>query len=110
VVYIIVLTCSFLISMSNISFKVSSSLYKRGEEAQLPAFLSGRHPEHMLRVQMEPPLPTLQERRWERMKRITLFMMATAIMAMALPAMLGVDITNPNGGGNSPVPTEVHKD
>ena len=64
----------------------------------------------MLRVQMEPPLPTLQERRWERMKRITLFMMATAIMAMALPAMLGVDITNPNGGGNSPVPTEVHKD
>jgi hypothetical protein len=54
-------------------------------------------------------LPTLQKRRCKRMKRVILFIMATAIATMAIPAMLGVDITNPNGG-NSPVPTEVHQD
>jgi hypothetical protein len=95
-------------SDTNISFKIASSEISK-REVQLPLLLSVRRPEHVLRVQMDPPLPTLQERRWERMKRVILFMMAIAIMAMAIAAMLGDDITNPNGG-NSPVPTEVHQD
>ena len=87
---------------SDISFKIVSTTPSKGE-AQLPPFLTlVRNPEHVLRVQTEPRLPSPRERRQEKRKSVMLFLMATAIVAMAIPAMLGVDITAP-----SPAPTQV---
>jgi len=94
--------------MSDISFNVPSASPSKGE-AELPPFLTTvRNPEHVLRVQTEPRLPSPRERRSEKMKNRLLFMMATAIMGMAIPAMLGVDITSP-GGGHSPTQVEAPK-
>jgi len=92
--------------MSDISFKVLTTTPSQGE-AQLPPFL-GRNHQHILRVQTEPRLPSPKKRRSEKRKPFFLFMMATAIIGLSISAMLGVYPTNP--GGNSPVPTEVHKD
>jgi len=80
---------------------------------QLPPFLPlERKPEHVLRIQTEPRLPSPRKRRSDKMKSILLFMMASAIMGMVIPAGLGVDMISLiwNSIRSSPVPTEVHKD
>ena len=91
---------------SDISFNVPSEASPSKGEAELPPFLTTvvRNPEHVLRVQTEPLLPSPRERRREKMKNCLLFMMATAIMGMVILAMLGEDITSPGGG---PTPTQV---
>ncbi len=74
-------------------------------EPQLPAFLKGGNFKGD-RVVLDPPLPPRprQDRR-SPFKKVLLGLLVVGLAALTVPALLGVDPTDPN----PPMPSQVHK-